>query len=220
MLRNTTYLSPCEKRCGSPCSTRSCPPFWIIGARNRTMTTPGTQTPLRIKQSPKRHLQTTMIIAGFLCAYVLAGTTGIIPEVIMWFGVVVFGSVLVVGLYKALKATQASWELTLDYVGATVHGHPTTPWADLAEVRLVDPHPRWLFALSKRYQFIAFIGHPGVTLPSLPSARGRSATSRHSRAREKLYGTQLVLPPSIFDASTDTVLQAVEHLGKLPTSRD
>ena len=186
------------------------------------MTAPMTQARLRIKQSPRRLLRTAGILAAFICAYILAGTTGVIPVPLMWFGIVVFVPALIAGLHNALKATRASWELTLDHHGATVRAHPTTPWTDLAEVRLADARPRWMFALTKRYQFIAFVPRPGITLPSLPSARGHGhgSTSRHSRAREKVYGTQLLLPPSIFDASTDTILTAVENLGNLPTTQD
>lgn len=188
-------------------------------ARNDTMTTSGIQEVLYIKQSPKRQLRSVGIIAVILFMYVLAGTAERIPAVVMWLGVVVFGSVLLVGLFGVLKASRSSWELRLDRDGVTVNGYPMTPWTDVAEVRLVDARPRWMFALSRRYQFIAFVGKPGVQVPSLPSARGRGDVSRFSRARERTYGTQLVLPPSIFDASTDTVLRAVENLGKVPVER-
>ena len=184
------------------------------------MTTPVIEEPLYIKQSPKRRFLSVGIIAAILCAYILASLAGIVPDVILWFGVVVFGSVILIGLYEVWKASRASWELRFDRDGVTVRDFPTTPWTDFAEVRLVDARPRWFFALSRGYQFIAFIGKPGVRVPSLPSARGRGDSSRFSRAREKMYGTQLVLPPKIFDASTDTVLCAVEHLGKVPVHRN
>lgn len=192
----------------------------IFSARNDTMTTAKTREPLQLSQSPRRQLSSVGIFAIILCAYILTGFLGVIPEWVMWLGVIVFGLVILVGLYAALKARNASWELRLDQNGVTVCGCPTTPWTDLSEVRVIGPRPRWLFLLPQRQRVVAFVGQPGVEMPSLPSARGHGRASRFSRSRERMYGTQLVLLPNIFDASTETVLRAVEQLGNLPVVRN
>ncbi|MHA7144999.1 hypothetical protein ACX80U_09815 [Arthrobacter sp. TmT3-37] len=181
------------------------------------MTTSNTREPLQLSQSPKRQLSSVGIFAIILCAYILLASLGIIPDWLMWFGVIVFGVVILVGLYAALKARDAAWELRLDENGVTVRGYPTTPWTDLSEIRLTGPRPRWLFPLLQRQRVVAFVGQPGVDVPTLPSSRGHG---RASRSRERMYGTQLVLLPNIFNASTETVLRAVEQLGNLPVVRD
>lgn len=192
----------------------------IFSARNDTMTTSNTREPLQLSQSPKRQLSSVGIFAIILCAYILLGSLSIIPDWLVWFGVIVFGVVILVGLYAALKARNAAWELRLDENGVTVRGYPTTPWNDLSEVRLTGPRPRWLFPLPQRQRVVAFVGQPGVDIPTLPSTRGHRRASRFSRSRERIYGTQLVLLPNIFNASTETVLRAVEQLGNLPVVRD
>lgn len=192
----------------------------IFSATNDTMTTSRTREPLQLSQSPRRQLSSVGIFAIILCAYILTGFLGVIPDWVMWLGVIVFGVVILIGLYTAFKARNASWELRLDENGVTVRGYPTTPWTDLSEVRLTGPRPRWLFLFPQRQRVVAFVGQPGVEMPSLLSARGHGRASRFSRSRERVYGTQLLLLPNIFDASTETILRAVEQLGNLPVVRN
>ena len=87
-----------------------------------------------------------------------------------------------------------------------------------AEVRVTGMRPRWIFLVSLGYRVVAFVGQPGVELPTLPSARvGRFSGS--TRLRQRWYGTQLLLMPYAFDASTDVIVDAVQRFSALPVRR-
>jgi hypothetical protein len=174
---------------------------------------------LLVSQSPKRQLPSVGIIAAFLCAYVLLGTSGVIPGWLMWVGVAVVGGVLLIGLYGVVKARNSSWELRLDRDGVTVRGETTKPWSDIAELRITGLRPSWFFVVSLGYRVVAFVGQPGVELPTLPSAKlgGRAVGS--ARLREQWYGTQLLLMPHAFDASTQDIVDAVQRFSDVPVLR-
>jgi hypothetical protein len=180
------------------------------------MTRPDVGDALVVSQSPRRQLPTSGILAAFLCAYVLLGAFGVISPWLVWAGVAVFGVLLLLGLYGAVRARGASWELRLDADGVTVRGCPTRPWSDVAEVRVTGMRPRWIFIVPLGYRVVAFIGQPGVDLPTLPSTRGAGGSAR---LRERWYGTQLLLMPYAFDASAEAVLDAVGRFSDVPVRR-
>lgn len=182
------------------------------------MTPSEIQQPLCVSQSPRRQLSTLGPIAVILCAYVLLGVFNVVDGWLMWLGIAVFGAILLIGIYGVFRARTSSWELRLDEQGATAHGSPTMPWSDLVEVRVTGLRPHWLF-LARRPQVVAFVGRPGVVMPSLPSARGTSMANRSTRLRERLYGTQMLLITQAFDAPTDTILDAVERFSDVPVVR-
>ena len=183
------------------------------------MTKPVVGDALVVSQSARRQLPALGLIAVILGAYVLLGAFGVLPGWVMWLGVAVFGVVLLIGSYGLLKARTARWDLRLDRDGLTVRGHATRPWSDLVEVRVTGMRPRWLFLTSLGYRVVAFIGQPGVELPTLPSAEigGRARGSR--RLADRWYGTQLLLMPNAFDASTDAIVDAVERFSDVPVVR-
>lgn len=182
------------------------------------MTEARVQPPLIISQSPKRQLSSLGIIAAFLCSYIVLGILDVIDGWLMWSGVVIFGVISLIGLHGILRARGASWELRLDQDGVTVHGNSTTPWSDLAEVRSKRMGPQWFF-LSRGPQVVAFVGRPGVTMPNLPSVRAGTLAKRATQLRERRYGTQLLLIPQAFDASTETIMEAVERFSNVPVVR-
>ncbi len=134
----------------------------------------------------------------------------------MWFGVAVFGTGLLIGLYGLVRARNESWELRLDPNGVTVRGHATRPWSDFAEVRITGICPKWFFVVSFGYRVVAFIGQPGVDLPSLPSAEFAGRVRGSARLRERWYGSQLLLMPYVFDASTAAIADAVRRFSDVP----
>lgn len=171
---------------------------------------------LLVSQSSKRQLPTLGVIAAILCVYALLGAIGGIPPRLMWFGIAVFGTVLIVGVYGAARARGASWELQLDPDGVTVCGHAMRPWSDIAEVRVTGLRPRWFFFLSLGYRVVAFVGKPGVELPTLPSAKPASRLGGSARLRKRWYGAQLLLMPHAFDCSTEAIVDAVRRFSDVP----
>jgi hypothetical protein len=171
---------------------------------------------LIVSQSPRRQLPTLAIIAAILCAYILLGVFGDGSGWLTWAGVAVFGAALLIGLYGLVKARHAPWELRLDREGVTVRGHGTRPWSDVAEVRITGMRPRWLFFVSLGYRVVAFVGHPGVQLPALPSSRLGKRLGGSARLQERWYGTHLLLMPNTFDASTETLVDAVTRFSDVP----
>jgi hypothetical protein len=180
------------------------------------MSKPEVGDALLISQSPRRQLPTLGIIAALLCGYVLLGAFGVISRWLMWVGVVVFGAVLLIGLFGVVRARAASWELRLDPDGVTVRGNSSRPWSDVAEVRVTGMRPGWFFFVSFGYRVVAFIGRPGVELPALPSAKLLGRVGGSARLRERWYGTQLLLMPYAFDASTEAIVDAVRRFSDVP----
>jgi hypothetical protein len=177
---------------------------------------PRVEDALLVSQSTRRQLPTLGIIAAFLCAYVLMGVFGGTSRWLMWVGVAVFGSVLLIGLYGALRARGASWELRLAPDGVTVRGQATRPWSDFIEVRVTGMRPRWFFVFSLGYRVVAFIGQPGLELPPLPSAKLGGHLSGSARLRQRWYGSQLLLMPHAFDVTTKEVVEAVRRFSDVP----
>ena len=183
------------------------------------MTQPVVGDALIVSQSARRQLPALGILAGILCGYVVLEAVGVLPRWLMWLGIAVFGVVLLIGGVGLLRVRNAQWELRLDQDGLTVRGHPTHPWSDVAEVRVTVLRPRWVFLVSLGYRVVAFVGQPGVELPTLPSAEigGRVRGSR--RLAQRWYGSQLLLGPGVFDASTDAIVEAVQRFGDVPVVR-
>ncbi|PPB50346.1 hypothetical protein C4K88_00005 [Arthrobacter pityocampae] len=149
----------------------------------------------------------------------MLGVLDVLDRWLMWSGVAVFGTILLIGLYGVLRARAASWELRLDSDGVTAHGHSTTPWSDLAEVRVTRMGPQWLF-LFRGPRVVAFIGWPGVDMPSLPSVGAGVLAKRTTRLRARQYGTQMVLIPQTIDASTETIVTTVGRFSNVPVVRE
>ena len=129
------------------------------------------------------------------------------------------GAIRTFGIYSLTRARHASWELLLDRDGVTVRGHSTKPWSDFAEVRVSGMRPRWIYWFSFGYRVVSFIGKPDVELPILPSAKigGRAVGS--TRLRHRWYGTDLLMMPYAFDASTEAIVSAVRRFSDVPVLR-
>lgn len=56
-------------------------------------------------------------------------------------------------------------------------------------------------------------------MPSLPSVRAGTLAKRATQLRDRRYGTQLLLMPQAFDASTETIIGAVERFSNVPVVR-
>jgi hypothetical protein len=183
------------------------------------MTVPEVGDALLISPSVRGHLTNLGILAAILCGYVVFGVFGVIGRGLMWSGVAVFGAILAFGIYPMARALHPSWELRLDRKGLTVRGHSTKPWSDFAEVRVSGMRPRWIFWCSLGFRVVSFIGKPGVELPILPSAKigGRAVGS--TRLRHRWYGTDLLLMPYAFDASTEAIVSAVRRFSDVPVMR-
>ncbi len=149
----------------------------------------------------------------------MLGIFDIIGRWLMWCGVAVFGTILLIGFYDAFRARASSWEPRLDSDGVTAHGCSTTSWSDLAEVRVTRMGPRWFF-LALGLQIVVFIGRLGVEVPSLPSVRAGILAKRSARLRARLYGTPLVLIPQTFDAPIETIVATVERFSDVPVIGD
>ena len=184
------------------------------------MTKPVVGDALVVSQSARRQLPALGFIAVILIGYVLLGVFGVVPGWLMWLGVAVFGVVLLIGSYGLAKARTVQWDLRLDGDGLTVRGHATRPWSDVAEVRVTGMRPRWFFLSSLGFRVVAFVGQSGVELPALPSAEIGGWVRGSRRLAERWYGSQLLLMPSAFDASTDAIVQAVERFSDVPVVRD
>lgn len=85
-----------------------------------SMSMPEAGDTLFTRPSPRGQVPTVALIAVFLGAYVVLGSVGAIPGWLMWAGVVVFGTVLAIGLGGMVRARASSWELRLDRAGVTV----------------------------------------------------------------------------------------------------
>lgn len=181
------------------------------------MTSADLDGPLVLRRSPRRQLPTLAGIATFLVAYLVAGALGVIRPWLVWVGVVVFGGVLLAGLYGAVKGARASHEaLRLDRDGVTVPGHPTVPWSDLTEVRVTGLQPRWIFPVSLGYRVVAFVGRPEVTLPAVDPTPRLDRLGPSARLRRQWYGTPLLVMPYAYDATATTIVDAVRRLGGVP----
>jgi hypothetical protein len=180
------------------------------------VTRPNVADALLVSQSPRRQLPAVGFIAAILCVYVLLGAFGVIAGWEMWLGVAVLGAVLLIGLYGVIRARSASWDLRLDREGLTVRGHGTRPWSDVAEVRVTGMRPRWIFLFSLGYRVVAFVGQPGVELPTLPSAKVGGRAVGSARLQNRWYGSQLLLMPHACDASTETLVDAVRRFSDVP----
>jgi hypothetical protein len=180
------------------------------------MSRPEPSDALVVSQSPRRQLPTVGFIAAILCVYVLLGESEVIPRWLMWMGIAVFGAGALTGLYGVVRARGASWDLRLDPDGVTVRGHATRPWSDFTEVRVTGMRPGWLFIVSLGYRVVAFIGQPGVELPTLPSAKLFGRVGGSARLRDQWYGSQLLLMPHAFDASAPAIADAVRSFSDVP----
>ena len=184
------------------------------------VSTSGVADVLVIRQSPRRQLPAVAAIAAVLAGYVALGAADVLPRWIVLSGVVVFGVVLVVGLITLLRARRAPEELRLDAAGVTARGAALRPWSDIAEVRVTGLRPRWVFPVSLGYRMVTFVPRPGIVLTPLPSARLRGRLESWAAARrDRWYGSQLIVAPYAFDATTEELLDAVRRFSDVPVRR-
>ena len=181
------------------------------------MLTPDVDDALRIRQSLRRQLPLLGALVAVVGAYLLLGATDAMSRWITWFGVAVFGSVVVVGLVGVLRGRRLPWELRLAADGVTVRGAEPQPWSAVAEVRVTGLRPGWFFLVPLGFRVIAFVPEPGAAMPALPSARLGHWTERWAAARrDRWYGSQLLLMPYAYDATTEQVLAAVRRFSDVP----
>jgi hypothetical protein len=173
---------------------------------------------LLARPSARAQVLPIVLIAGILLLYVLGGLLGQLSGGVVTLGCVVFGGVLLGGVIKAMRSRGAPWQLRLDRLGVTVAGHETVAWNSIAEVRVSGLKPRWQFWFPLGFRVVAFVPQPGTTLPSLPmSSRRNGSRSRWlSRRRRRLYGSDLVIPPSVLSASTQELTAAVRRWSDVP----
>ena len=172
---------------------------------------------LLISPSVRRQLPSLAAITAFMAAYVALGAAGVLEDWLVWAGVAVFGTVLLIGVVGLLRSRRAPWEVRLGPDGVTVRGQVVVPWRDLEEVRITGLRPRWVFPWSFGVRVVSFVPRPGVQLSPSPLARLTGPLEQWSaRRRESWYGSQLVLMPSAMDASTDTIADAVHRLSDVP----
>ena len=184
-----------------------------------TVPRPDVDDILLISPSARRQLPSLAAIAAFLAAYAALGAAGVLEGWLVWVGVLVFGTVLVVGVVTLLWSRRAPWELRLAPDGVTVRGRDAVPWSDLAEVRVTGLRPRWVFLSSFGVRVVSFVPRPGVELTPLPSARLTGPLERWSAGRRaSWYGSQLVVLPSGMDASASTIADAVSRLSEVPVT--
>ena len=148
-------------------------------------------------------------LTAFLSLYVVGWVTGFLHPGLAIFGIVVLGSGVSLGVWSWWRSRHAGWVLRLDRGGVTVRDRPCTPWTDIAQVRVSQLKPSWLFwAGRRRLPVVAFIPRPGVELPWVrspgqPSFRWQRATS------QKLYGTPLAILASVTTAGVAEILTSV-----------
>lgn len=92
-------------------------------------------------------------------------------------GILVFGSTLLAAVVIAFRSRTVEWDLRLDAAGLSVRDRGAFPWGDVAEVKVTPPQAGRLHRLSLGYRVVAFIGTPGVTLPSMPPPTCRDDSS-------------------------------------------
>lgn len=172
---------------------------------------------LEIGLSVVGQLRPIALLTLFLLAYPLGWTLDLIPGWLALVGVLAFAIIIVFGLITALRSRSRGWVVRLEPAGVTVRDHDQIPWTDLERVKVTGLQPGWFFLLGRRrYPVVALIPRPGVTLPALRLPGGPGPKDRLGRARERLYGTRLVLTPHAMNASVDEVAAAARDWGHLP----
>ncbi|MDN7122178.1 hypothetical protein INN71_12345 [Nocardioides sp. ChNu-153] len=178
---------------------------------------------LHVSPSARGQLPVVAALVAVWCFYPVLGLTGVIGPWLVVIGMVVFGWVVLLGVRSVLRTRRSSWELRLDHDGVTVRDHPTVPWSGLRQVRVTGLRPRWMFWASFGYRVVAFVGRPGIDLPSLPSSRLTGpvtvAGTLGVRLRQCWYGTQLLVMPYAVDASAATIADAVQRFSDVPVRR-
>ncbi|MPQ97398.1 hypothetical protein GB931_05550 [Modestobacter sp. I12A-02628] len=176
------------------------------------MTAPLPGDAVLVSPSARRRLPTLGVLALFLGAYLLLGAAGLVEPWLVWAGVIVFGTILLVGLAGSVRARGAPAGRGRRHGARRWHD----PWSDVAEVRVTGLQPRWLFVVSLGYRVVAVVGRPGVQLPALPSASPGRCLRASARLQDRWYGTRLVVMPYAFDTSTDALLAAVRRFSDVP----
>ena len=176
---------------------------------------------LEIGLSVAGQLRPIALLAPFLLAYPLGWVLDIIPGWLALAGVLVFAVFIVFGLITAFRSRSRGWVVRLEPAGVTVRDRDRdrdrVAWTDLARVKVTGLQPGWFFLLGRRrYPVVALIPRPGVTLPALHLPGGPGPRDRLGPARERLYGTRLVLAPHAMSASVDEVATAARDWGHLP----
>lgn len=184
------------------------------------MTEQAVQGPLlEVRLSARGQLRPVGLLLLFLLAYVALWVSHVIPPWMALAGVLVFGSISAFGLVTACRSRGWGWIVRLDAHGVTVRGGDAVPWHDLAEVVVTGMQPSWLFILGRRhYPVVAFVSRPGVQLPAPRLPGGSGPRDRLGAARERMYGTRLVLMPHAMTASVDQIVTAARDWGHLPVA--
>lgn len=140
----------------------------------------------------------------------------------------VFAVVRTFGLVTALRSRGWGWVLRLDADGVTVRDRPTVAWRDVAEVVVTPMQPVWFFwpqllRLSRggrlRWPVVTIVPRPGVEMAALPLPGGPVRPDRSSAARQRTYGSQLVLMPHAMSASAEEILTAAQRRGHVAVAQ-
>lgn len=182
------------------------------------MTEQAVQEPLlEIRLSARDQLRLVGLLLLFLLAYIASWAGDVIPPWLALAGVLTFGSISAFGLVTACRSRGWGWIMRLDAHGVTVRGCDAVPWSDLAEVVVTGMQPSWLFTRGRRqYPVVAFVPRPGIRLPAPRLPGGPGPKDRLGAARERMYGTRLVLMPHAMTASVDQIVTAARDWGHLP----
>jgi hypothetical protein len=176
-----------------------------------------TDDALVVRPSLLARLSTICMLLVIVGVYVLAGVFGVLQLPLVVFFGLVFGAPLAIALSTAARSRRTPWELRLDAAGLSVWDRGSVPWSDIVEVTVLPLQPGRWHRLSLGYRVVAFVGRPGVVLPSLPSTDLPGPLGRWAeRRRLKMVGTLLIVPPAWMDATPAQLEAAVNQFSDVP----
>ena len=176
-----------------------------------------TEDALTVRPSVRAQLGPIGFLVVIIALYVLAAVFGVLPLPIVVACGLVFAAALGLALLTVARSLRTPWELRIDASGISVRDRGLVAWSGLAEVTVSPLQPgRWAW-LSLGQRVVAFVGKPGVELPSLPSSDLPGPLRRWSEKRRlRMVGTLLIVPPALMNASPAELEQAVQRLSDVP----
>jgi hypothetical protein len=158
----------------------------------------------------------TVFCAVILVVYIVIWWAGILVPVVTIAGVVVFGSVLVLGVVQLIRKPVTL--VTLNAEGAHFgNGGGFLPWRDLRCLRIARMRPRFLF-WARPLRLLVFVPTDPAAIISEPR-KGLRRLQVQGLAR-RLYGSALVLMQDTFDESVEDVVEHVHAFADVPVERD
>jgi hypothetical protein len=171
---------------------------------------------LEIDYVARRQVPSLVGLSVFLLLCIAAWVTDVLPGWLAAALTVVLGVVVLYGLLLVRCLASGVRVARLDGAGISVVGAEPVPWSDVREVVLGPVRPAWLLGGSLRTA--AFLPQPGVALPGPPGIDGRQS-ERGRAARQRLYGTNLMLQTSLMSVDAEQLAVAAQELGGVPVRR-